>query len=161
MERKAIKQKIALLLALMLLFTCTGLGHVLAVDLTDEEQSQVDAYKQQQEALKTKISENQTKLDALKGDIAQQQEYVTTLQSQISTYQAQIDGLNANIQLLETQKAGIQTKIDALDADIHEITVAHIALQAARSHLHLQPIPFQGKLLRHRFRHGRLGQLRH
>ena len=131
MERKAIKQKIALLLALMLLFTCTGLGHVLAVDLTDEEQPQVDAYKQQQEALKTKISENQTKLDALKGDIAQQQEYVTTLQSQISTYQAQIDGLNANIQLLETQKAGIQTKIDALDADIHEIEIKinHNSLQ--------------------------------
>ena len=131
LHNKRNQKGLSLFLSIILLLACTGFAHVLAVNLTDEEQSKVDTYKQEQEALKTKISENQTKLDALKGDIAQQQEYVTTLQSQISVYQEQIDGLNDNIMLLEGQKTEIQTKIDALDSDIQviEVKINHNSLQ--------------------------------
>lgn len=115
------KKRIALLLALVFVLLLNGLPQMLAVTLSSEEQSRVDAYKQQEAEIKEKINENQEKLNALKPDLDQQREYVNTLQDQIDAYQVQIDLYNDNIQVLEGQKDEIQEKIDVLDAEIHEI----------------------------------------
>lgn len=115
------KRVLALILAIAFLLLLNGLPQIFAVTLSSEEQSRVDAYKQQQEEIREKIDENQKKLDALKPDLEQQRDYVNTLQDQINAYQVQIDLYNDNILVLEGQKDEIQEKIDVLDGEIHEI----------------------------------------
>lgn len=123
------------------LFFCfsTGVLDVLATDLTNDEQSKIDDYKNQQANLEKKISENKQKMDELKGDIEQQEAYVKTLQSQIATYQNEINLLNDSIAALENQKNEIQSKIDELDAQINEI-------RAEINHNELQQIALQQEI---------------
>jgi len=102
-------------------FCGTGIVDSFSSNLTDSEQSEIDAYKAEQDALSEKIAENKKKLSELKSDIARQQEYVNTLQSQIDAYQDQINSLNESIALLGRQKAGIQAKIDELTEEIDGI----------------------------------------
>lgn len=117
------KRVLSVLLAFVLLFVGTGAAQVIASNLTDNEQAEIDSYKEKQAELKEKISENKEKLDGLKDDIEKQEEYVNTLQAQISNYQSQIDVQNERIAALERQEAEIQKKIDALDEEIREIEI--------------------------------------
>ncbi len=120
---KLSKRILSLLLVFLFLCFSTGAMHVLATDLTSDEQSKIDDYKKQQAALEEKIEENRDKMNVLKGDIDQQEAYVKTLQAQIAAYADQINLLNDSIAALESQKAEIQAVIDALTEQIEGIRV--------------------------------------
>ena len=116
------KKLFALLFVFLFIAFNTGLVQVFASsNLTSEEQDKIDSYKSQQEGLKTKIAENQEKMDALKDDIEQQESYVAALQEQIDNYQDQINLLNDSINVLESQKGEIQAEIDTLSDQIDDI----------------------------------------
>ena len=131
------KKLFALLFVFLFIAFNTGLVQVFASsNLTSDEQDKIDSYKSQQESLKTKIAENQEKMDALKDDIEQQESYVAALQTQIDNYQDQINLLNDSINVLEGQKGEIQAEIDSLSAQIDD-------LRGEINHNELQQIALQ------------------
>lgn len=130
------KRIIALLLSVLFVFLSVQSVFVLAVELSDEDQAKIDAYKAQEEELNKKIKESKQKINEMKDDIAQQKAYVEELTEQINNYQDKINVLNDNIAELERQKNEIQKVVDELNAQIKEI-------EAKINHNELEQISLQ------------------
>lgn len=121
MKTKNITRLLSVVLAVVFMFSGSVAQYSFAVDLSDDEQAEIDNYREQQQAIKDKIEAAQKKIDELKANIEDEEAYCAELDVQIGNYQKQIDALNEGIAELESEKDVIQVEIDKLSAEISKV----------------------------------------
>ncbi len=124
-----IKKRLLCLILCFSLLTCFSAFRTIstAVDLSDDEQSKIDALKDEAANLDSEIDEANKKLSELKENVDKQAEYAAELNSQIEVLQKKIDNLSAMIDILSgkideknEEIAGKEAEIDALEQNIDE-----------------------------------------
>lgn len=106
---------VSLLLAVVILVSSFSFS---AFALTDAEKQE---YKNQIEAIKQQIAENQAKIDALDNEASQYDGEISALQSKIDALQDQIDLYNQEIALIDKDINRVNQQISDVEAEIEAL----------------------------------------
>jgi uncharacterized coiled-coil DUF342 family protein len=116
---------VSLLLAVVILISSFSFS---AFALTDAEKQE---YKNQIEAIKQQIAENQAKIDALDNEASQYDGEISALQSKIDALQDKIDLYNQEIALIDKDINRVNQQISDVEAENTTVSPGFISREKA------------------------------